>query len=207
MNKLIAEFIGTFFLVFAIGMTGNPLAIGAMLMVMVYFAGNISGAQFNPAVSLGIFIRGKMTAGEMIQYMTIQIVAAISASYLIYLLTNKTFAPVPMEGINILKPLAVEMLCTFGLMTVILAVATTKKASGNSYYGLAIGFTVMACAYAGGAVSGGAFNPAVGIGPCLIDTLVGGNDSLSNVWIYIVGPCAGAAVAAMVFKMTNPGEE
>ena len=207
MNKLIAEFIGTFFLVFAIGMTGNPLAIGAMLMVMVYFAGNISGAQFNPAVSLGIFIRGKMSASEMMQYMVVQIVAATAASYFIYLITHKTFAPVPMNGINILKPLAVEMLCTFGLMTVILAVATTKKATGNSYYGLAIGFTVMACAYVGGGISGGAFNPAVGIGPCLIDTLVGGNDSLSNVWIYIVGPFAGAAAAAVVFKITNPGEE
>ena len=206
MNKLLAEFIGTFFLVFAIGMTGNPLAIGVMLTVMVYFAGNISGAQFNPAVSLGIFMRGKMSAAEMIQYMAVQIIAAISAAYFIYLITHKTFAPVPMEGINILKPLAVEMLCTFGLMTVILAVATTKKAAGNSYYGLAIGFTVMACAYAGGTISGGAFNPAVGIGPCLIDTLVGGNDSLSNVWIYIVGPAVGAAVAAFVFKLTNPEE-
>src|SRR5688572_5613607 len=112
MNKLIAEFIGTFFLVFAIGMTGNPLAIGAMLMVMVYFAGNVSGAQFNPAVSLGIFMRGKMTASEMMQYMVVQIVAAIAASYFVYLLTMKTFAPAPLETINILKPLAVEMLCT-----------------------------------------------------------------------------------------------
>ncbi len=207
MNKLIAEFIGTFFLVFAIGMTGNPLAIGAMLMVMVYFSGNISGAQFNPAVSLGIFIRGKMSASEMIQFMAVQIAGALAASYFVYLLTNKTFAPVPLEGINILKPLAVEMVCTFALMTVILAVATTKKAVGNSYYGLAIGFTITACAYTGGGVSGGAFNPAVGIGPALIDTLIGGNDSLSNVWIYIVGPATGAAVAAFVFKMTNPGEE
>ena len=207
MNKLIAEFIGTFFLVFAIGMTGDPLAIGVMLMVMVYFAGNISGAQFNPAVSLGIFLRGKMTATEMAQYMAVQILGALCASVFVYLITHKTFAPAPLETINILKPLAVEMVCTFALMTVILAVATTKKATGNSYYGLAIGFTITACAYAGGGISGGAFNPAVGLGPCLVDTLIGENDSLSHVWIYIVGPPTGAVVAAFTFKLTNPGEE
>ncbi len=203
MNKLIAEFIGTFFLVFAIGMTGNPLAIGVMLMVMVYYAGNISGAQFNPAVSVGVFIRGKMSMGDMLQYIGVQIFAATAASYLVYLLTHKTFAPAPQGDINILKPLAVEMLCTFALVSVILQVATSKKAAGNSYYGLAIGFTVMACAYAGGPVSGGAFNPAVGIGPILIDTIIGGHDSINHVWLYIVGPIAGAIVAAMVFRMTN----
>ena len=102
-----------------------------------------------------------------------------------------------------LKALVVEIIFTFALVSVVLNVAASKASAGNSYFGLAIGVTVMAGALAGGSISGGAFNPAVGIGPCLIDTLVGGHSSLSNVWIYIVGPCAGALLGAATFSFTN----
>lgn len=206
MNKLLAEFIGTFFLVFAIGMTGNPLAIGAMLMVMVYFAGNISGAHFNPAVSVALMIRGKINATELTQYIALQIGGALAASYLVYLLTDRTFAPAPQEGLHVLKPLIAEAVCTFALATVVLNVATTKKAAGNSYYGLAIGFTVMTCAYAVGHISGGAFNPAVGTGPNLIDSMINGSEAMYDIWIYIVGPITGAVAAALAFKWMNPDE-
>jgi aquaporin Z len=208
MNKYIIEFIGTFFLVIAIGLTGNPLAIGGMLMVMVYMGGSISGAQYNPAVSLAVFMRGKMTGAETGIYMLVQIIASICAALLIYLLDKTTFSPgfAVNPNINILKPLAVEMLFTFALASVVLNVATSKKTAGNSYFGLAIGFTVMASAFAGGPISGGAFNPAVGIGPTLIDAIFGGGKALQYLWIYIVGPFAGAAVAAFVYKMCNPDE-
>jgi aquaporin Z len=208
MNKYIIEFIGTFFLVIAIGLTGNPLAIGAMLMVMVYMGGSISGAQYNPAVSLALMIRGKMEAKETFIFMLIQIIGATAASLFIYLLYGKTFSPANGmdKHINILKPLAIEMICTFALALVVLTVATSKKNAGNSYFGLAIGFTVMACAYAGGPVSGGAFNPAVGIGPSLIDTFLGHGNSMKYTWLYLAGPFAGAAAAAVIYKLTNPDE-
>lgn len=206
MKNYIVEFIGTFFLVTAIGLTGNPIAIGCMLMVMVYMGGHISGAQYNPAVSLAVLMRGKMSAGEAVKYMVVQILAATAAAVLFYLIWGRTFAPAPNADINILKPLAVEMLFTFALVSVVLNVATSKKTAGNSYYGLAIGFTVLASAYAGGPISGGAYNPAVGIGPILVDTLLGGGKSINHVWLYIVGPFAGAAVAAIVYKMVNPDE-
>ncbi len=206
MKNYLVEFIGTFFLVAAIGLTGNPLAIGAMLMVMVYFGGHISGAHYNPAVTLAILMRGKIKANEAIIYMVIQILGATAGAFFCMIMKGgHTFAPAPMAGINILKPLIAEMVFTFALASVVLNVATHSKTAGNSFYGLAIGFTVLASAFCVGGISGGAFNPAVGIGPILVDTINGG-DSMKNIWIYIVGPFAGAAIAAIVFKVINPEE-
>ena len=212
MKKIIIEFIGTFFLVTAIGMTGNPLAIGAMLMVMVYFGGPISGAHYNPAVTLAIWMRGKIQIGEAIGYWLVQIAGALCAALFVYHFNDhETFTPAKAIHLNptslsIFKPLGVEMLFTFALASVVLNVATSKKSSGNSYFGLAIGFTVTACAFCAGNISGGAFNPAVAIGPTIIDTICGNGDSMHYLWIYLVGPLAGAAVAAIVYKMTNPDE-
>lgn len=206
MNKYITEFIGTFFLILVIGLTGNPLAIGAILMVMIYMGGNISGGHFNPAVSLGVFIRGKMDAKEMMIYWVFQIIGAIIAAFVVFVLTTKTMQVVPAVGRDIVKVLLCEVLGTFALVLVVLNVATTKKAAGNSYYGLAIGFTVLACAYAFGPISGGAFNPAVALGPQIVDMIKGGT-SISYSWLYIVGNLAGGAIAAVVFKICNPDEK
>jgi len=203
MQKYLTEFIGTFFLVMAIGLTGNPLAIGSMLMVMVYMGGHISGAHYNPAVTLALLMRKKIDSGEAIKYMIFQIAGALVSAGVVYLLTRQTFGPVPREGYNILKPLFIEGAFTFALASVVLNVAATKATSGNSYYGLAIGFTVMACAFAGGAISGGAFNPAVGIGPLVIDQVFSGSGNISNVWIYLAGPFAGGAAAAIVHGYTS----
>ena len=205
MKNYIVEFIGTFFLVLSIGLTGNPIAIGAMLTVMVYMGGPISGAHYNPAVTLAVMMRGKIAAGEAFKYMLVQILAAACAAILFYLIYGRTFAPAPNPQLNVMKALAVEMLFTFALASVVLNVATSKKSAGNSYFGLAIGFTVMACAFAGGGISGGAYNPAVGLGPIMVDTILGGKSGL-HAWLYLVGPLAGGAVAAIVYKMTNPDE-
>jgi len=101
--------------------------------------------------------------------------------------------------------LLLEFLFTFALCIVVLNSATASATDGNSFYGLAIGFTVMVGAFAAGPISGGAFNPAVGIGSILVDTFVGGG-SLSALWLYLVGPLAGGAAAAAVFKMQNPDD-
>lgn len=207
MKKYLIELIGTFFLVLVIGLTGNPIAIGCILMVMVYAGGPISGAHYNPAVTISVLLRKKIDNKEAGIYIIFQIIGAFLAAFVHYLIKGATFAPAPGEAYSekIIAPLLIEVLFTFALSTVVLNVATSKKSAGNSYFGLAIGFTILAAAFAGGPISGGAFNPAVGIGPVLMDTLKGGS-SMSNLWLYIVGPVTGGVLSAIVYKITNPDE-
>lgn len=202
-KKLIIEFVGAFFLVLAVGMTGNPLIIGATLMVMVYMGGHVSGAHYNPAVTFAVWMRKKISLEEGLQYMGVQLLGAVCAATLTWLMTHSTPHASPTSDMHILKSLAAEMLGTFALATVVLHVAVAKSNSGNSFYGLAIGFTILAMAGTFGHVSGGAFNPAVGCGPIIVDMFNHG-DSIKNIWLYIVGPFAGAGVAALVYGYTNP---
>jgi aquaporin Z len=150
-------------------------------------------------------MRKKIELKDALIYMAFQIAGAFAAAWIAYLLTGNSFAPAPKEGINILKPLAIEMAFTFALVSVVLNVATSKKSAGNSYFGIAIGFTVLAAAFAGGPISGGAYNPAVALGPMIADTIHGGG-SIANLWLYLAGPFTGGAVAAVVYRMTNPDE-
>lgn len=207
MSRYIIEFIGTFFLVLTIGFTANPIAIGMILTGIIYMGKDISGAHYNPATSLAVFLRKKMSLAEMFKYMGFQVLGSLAAAFCYYILTTKTFAPIPNTTINPVKPLIFEVLFTFILMLVILTVATSKKTAGNSYYGLAIGFTVLGAIYAGGSISGAALNPAVAIGPIIIDTIFWGWEGyIDHLWLYIVGPLAGAVLAAVVYKITNPDE-
>ena len=208
MKKYITEFIGTFFLVFVIGMVvlggkGDfaPLAIGSTLMVMIYAGGHISGAHYNPAVTLAVLIRGKISAAEAIIYMIVQIIGACVASLIVMYLMNDKIAEQAVEMANNSKGLLAEFLGTFALAYVVLNVATAKGTSGNSFYGLAIGFTVLAMAYALGVMSGGAFNPAVAIGISIMKMI-----SWNAIWIYLVGCFGGAALAAVVFRINNPDD-
>lgn len=204
MKVLLTEFIGTFFLVLTIGLavaSGSdlaPLAIGASLMVMVYMGGHISGAHYNPAVSLAAMMSGALPTKSFVPYVLSQLGGATLAAYLSRVIAGQTFAPAPGNGVSITQALLVEILYTFALALVVLNVAVAKKTKGNSYYGLAIGFTVAAAAFAGGAISGGAFNPAVGFGPTVVHTVYGGG-AWGALWLYFVGPLAGGALAAVVF--------
>lgn len=203
MRSYVMELIGTCFLVMAVGLTGNPFAIGIILMVMIYVGGHVSGAHYNPAVSLAVYLRGKLPAKELTPYIASQIAGAFIGAFLVYLLTNRTFAPVPAEGVEVWVAILAEILFTFALASVVLNVATSKKLEGNHIYGLAIGFTVLASAFCVGGISGGAFNPAVAIGPGLFAAMKGGNH-LNYVYIYLIGCFAGGALAAFVFKYLNP---
>lgn len=206
MKRYATEFVGTFFLVFTIGMVvvagieAAPIAIGSVLMVMVYMGGWVSGAHYNPAVTLAVYRRGGMDRRDVIPYIGAQILAGWVAAVLVQLLTGETFAPGPGASYGAIEAVIAEVVFTFALALVILCVATSEKTQGNSYFGLAIGFTVLAGAYAVGPVSGGAFNPAVGIGPITVDALAGGG-SFADVWIYIVGPVAGGLAAVPVFRL------
>jgi aquaporin Z len=217
MRAYVTEFIGTFFLVLTVGlvMSGGktdepfllaPLAIGCSLMIMVYMGGHISGGHYNPAVSTAVFVRGKLPARDFVMYLIAQLIGAICAGLAVYAILGKTFAPAPAANVTALRALFVEFLYTFALCIVMLNVATAPATAGNSYFGLAIGFTIVVAAIAGGGISGGAFNPAVGTGPILVKTALGAG-TLANLWIYIVGPIAGGIVAGLVFRFQNPSAD
>src|SRR6266446_4580215 len=205
MNKYIAEFIGTFFLVLTIGCTviGNgagafaPLAIGSALMVMIFAGGHISGGHFNPAVTLGVWLRGKCEAKDVVPYMSFQIMGAVLAALVVnFLKVGAAVAPLQPATV---PALVAEFLFTFALVYVALNVATAKGTSGNSFYGLAIGFTVLVGAFSVGNISGGVFNPAVAVGiSCM------GLSPWANIWIYLVADFVGGTVAAGTFKAVNP---
>jgi aquaporin Z len=207
MNKYVAEFIGTFFLVLTIGCTviGHgagpfaPLAIGSALMVMIFAGGHISGGHFNPAVTLGVWLRGKCETKDVVPYVIFQVMGAVLAALVVKFFKGGA-AVAPLQPATV-AALFAEFLFTFALVYVVLNVATAKGTSGNSFYGLAIGFTVMVGAFSVGSISGGAFNPAVAVGISAM-----GLSSWANIWIYLVADFAGAAVAAGAFKALNPAE-
>lgn len=207
MNKYIVEFIGTFFLVLVVGLTViepgagmfAPLAIGSTLMIMVYAGGPVSGGHFNPAVTLGVWVRGKCERKDVLPYMAMQVFGAAIASLVVgFQKGNPMLTPMTLD---VPKSLLNEFIFTFALVYVVLNVATSKKSAGNSYFGLAIGFTVVIGAFAGGGISGGAYNPAVATGITMM-----GVASLSNLWIYLVGNFTAGAAAAMIYKIVNPDE-
>jgi aquaporin Z len=200
MKKYITEFIGTFFLVLVIGLTGNPLAIGAALMVMIYAGGHVSGAHYNPAVTLAVLIRGKISVQDALPYMAFQIAGGLVAALVVGIYKEAPAEAV--QNLDVTKALVAEVLGTFALAYVVLNVATAKANAGNSYYGLAIGFTVLAMAFAFGEHSGGAFNPAVAVGASVMKAF-----AWKNIWIYLVGCFGGAALAAIVFNMNNADDK
>ena len=206
MRKYLVEFIGTFFLVLTIGMVvlggrGDfaSLGIAAVLTVMIYAGGHISGAHYNPAVTLAVLIRGRIGVGEAVGYMIVQIVGGVAGAFLVTYFMAKLPEVLP-QG-NSFRAVVAEFLGTFALAYVVLNVATSKETAGNSYYGLAIGFTVMAMAYSFGSISGGAFNPAVAVGICIMQ-LAGWND----IWIYLVGCFGGGLLAGLIFRFLNPND-
>lgn len=202
MKKALVEFIGTFFLVLIIGLavrSGSPLAplaIAAGLIAVIYAGGHVSGAHFNPAVTLAAFIRGRCDKGDVVPYLAAQFLAAFAAGWLVCYLVG---APAAAPALRGAVPSAVaEFLFTFALAWVILNVATAKGTAGNSHYGLAIGMTVLAGAVSVGGISGGAFNPAVGLG-----VYVMGLESAKQLAVYFIADLAGGAAAALAFLYVN----
>jgi aquaporin Z len=208
MQKYLTEFIGTFFLVLTVGMTmielgaGNlaPLAIGSALMIMVYAGGHVSGGHYNPAVTLAVWLRGRCPQPDVLPYMGSQVAGGIVASIVtLYLKGDPTVAPAEIE---VFPAVMAELIGTFALAYVVLNVATAKATAGNSYYGLAIGFTVTVMAFAFGGISGGAFNPAVAVGITVMHVA-----KAANLWIYLVANFAGGALAAVAFRYLNPEDK
>ena len=207
-RKLAVELIGSFIFYFTVyfavrsGSPLAPLAIGAILMVMVFAAGHISGGHLNPAVTLAVLVRGRIGPGEAVGYWIAQLAAGVLAA----LTVNAMIGPVPLSAASGVALFGVgpvfvaELVFTFALTYVVLNVATSKDHPNNSFYGLAIGFTVLAGAVAVGGVSGGVFNPAIYLGGAFMGLF-------PATWIYPVAELAAAVVAGLVFRALNPGDK
>lgn len=201
LRSALAEFVGTFVFAFAaIGAVASgspltPLAIGFVLMVMVYATGHISGAHLNPAVSVAVWLRGAIGAVDFVVYIVAQLVGAALAALLTFVVWPAAAAPVKVE---VGPAFLVEALWTFVLAYVVLNVATSKDHPNNSFYGLAIGSTVFVGAVAVGSVSGGGFNPAIALGLAIT-----GNFDWGVYWLYFIAPIIGGAIAAVVFRVLN----
>ena len=204
MNKYLMELIGTFFLMLTVGLTViaapsgviAPLAIGSALMIMVFAGGHISGGHFNPAVSLGVWMRGSLATRDVVPYWISQLVGALLAAGAVAFL--RAGVPVAAMAPAVLPTLLAEFLFTFALVFVVLSVATAKGTAGNSFYGLAIGFTVMVGAFAVGDISGAAFNPAVALGISALGLL-----SWSVLWMYLLSELLAGVAAAAAFQFIN----
>ncbi len=206
LKKYIIEFIGTFFLVltYCMGIFGkvstdlHPLAMGVMLMALTYSMGYISGGQFNPAISLAVFLRGKIHLKEMGFYIVAQCLGAVAAAFAVALLIS---AKPPVQPIitpiyfSMVPALMAELLGIFGFTWIVLNVATSKSLEGNSFYGMTIGFALAGLMYSLGSVSGSAFNPAIMIAACVAKLSL-----WNNLWIYLVGGFGGAALATLAYK-------
>jgi aquaporin Z len=210
MRKYVTEFIGTFGLVFTVGCAVMsvsalaPLAIGAVLMVLVYAGGHISGGHYNPAVTLGVLLRGKMPSSDVLPYWVAQLVAAFFAAWLARFVVNPGAVGVLdlNTGHKVLAALLAEFIFTFALVYVVLNVATSKDQPNNHFFGLAIGFTVGAGVAAVARFSGAAFNPAVAFGAMLMGLI-----NWSDFWIYLIANLLGGAVAALAFRYLNPDDD
>jgi aquaporin Z len=208
-QKYAVELIGTFFLVFTVGAsalsgsTFTPLAAGAVLMVMIYAGGHISGGHYNPAVTLAVLARGRIGLRDAASYWISQLAAGLIAAVAARAVVNPAHvSKLTLSGHGLIAAAVVELLFTFALGYVVVNVATSKSHPDNSFYGLAIGFTVVAGAFAIGKISGGAFNPAVALGASVM-----GLFAWQTLWVYLLTQLVGGAAAGLVFLALNPGDK
>ena len=207
--KYAAEAIGTFVLMFTVGttvLTGStlaPFAIGAALMAMIYAGGHISGGHYNPAVTIAVLVRGRITISEALGYIAAQIAGGLVAAAVVHLCVTATPAhPSTPSGHAMTAAIIAEFIFTFILCFVVLNVATSKDHPSNSFYGLAIGFTVAAGAVAVGGISGAVFNPAVGIAGATLGMLTG-----TVAVIFLIGQLLAGAIAGIAFRVLNPTDK
>jgi aquaporin Z len=210
--KYAVEAIGTFFLVFTVGASVGsaspfaPLAIGAVLMVMIYAGGHLSGGHYNPAVTLAVLVRRRIGLRDAVAYWVVQFAAGLLASAVVRTFVDParrpTTAAMMLSGHILVAALVVELLFTFALCYVVLNVATSKDHPDNAFYGLAIGFTVVAGAFAVGAISGGAFNPAVSFGAAVM-----GLSAWQTLWVYLLAQTAAGIAAGLSFLALNPDDK
>ncbi len=203
--KLLTELVGTFAFLSVIALSKPigplaPLAIGTALMVVVYMGGHISGGHYNPAVSFGVWLRRKIDLVTLLTYWLAQLVGAVLAFIFGYIVSGHTPGIAPAHSATWIQALAVETAFTGLLVLTVLNVAATRATEGNSYFGLAIGFAIVVGAFAGGPISGGAFNPAIGFGATFGKAVFAGGN-FDWLWVYVVGGLLGGAIAAGIHAL------
>jgi aquaporin Z len=207
-RRYAVEMVGTFFLVFTVAACGlggsayTPLAAGAVLAAMIYAGGHVSGGHFNPAVTLAVLLRGRIGLRDAAWYWIAQLAAGLIAAAAARAVVNPArVTALTLSGRAMTAAAVAELLFTFALCSVVLNVATSRRQQGNAFFGLAIGFTVLAGAFAVGGISGAAFNPAVALGAA-----VGGLFPWSTLWIYLVAEVVAGAAAGLAFLALNPDD-
>jgi aquaporin Z len=214
MKKNLTELIGTFVLVFTVGCaaaSGNnfaPFAVAAALTAVIYAGFGISGAHYNPVTTLAVFLCKKIERQDAIMYVVFQFIGGIFGAFSSYIITDNSANAIAMApgSASPMNALFAEVLGTFALIYVILSVALVPSKAKNEYYGLAIGAVVLGIAISLGGISGGAFNPAVGLGRCLASLITDANDCFSMCWLYVVGPILGSIAATFTFLYLNATE-
>jgi aquaporin Z len=208
-RKYVTEFVGAFFLMFAVAtaaLSGSafvPLAAGLTLMVMVYAGGHISGGHYNPAVTMAALVRGRIGAGDAVGYWIAQAIGGVVAGAIARAVVNPAAVnTLRLTGHIEAATAVVEILFTFALCYVVLNVATSKDQPNNGFFGLAIGFTVAAGAFAVGGISGGVFNPAVALGGA-----TAGMFGWGTIWVYLLVELAAGVVAGLAFRTLNPTDK
>jgi glycerol uptake facilitator-like aquaporin len=193
------ECIGTFFLTVAISLTGNPIAIGLVLMSMIYVGGHISGGHFNPAVSLVFFLQKRLSMNHLFLYSGAQSVGAFLALCLFMMVTNNVFSPEIIPGSSVVAAMTMEALLTAVLCWVCLTMGTTRMYSSTSLAGLVIGLTLVGIAFIGGL-----FNPAVAVGSFGCNLFkIGVLGDVATVIVYVAGPFFGSVLASLAFNSFN----
>jgi len=200
MRKYWMECLGTMFLVLTVSLTGTPIAIGTMFAALIYLGAHISGANYNPAISLAMWVRGKLSLKDMWLYMGFQILGGFFAAGIYWVLAGQRYFPLPPAGVVYWQHLIIEVLFTFLLAYTMLTVLTTKKLKGNYIYGLAIGLALLAIAFLGGT-----YNPAVSAGPALFDALFNGI-AYQSLPTYLLGTLTGGLFAGLAYRYFNPEE-
>ena len=205
MRRYLAEFVGTFVIVFAPvawsshsqgGLLGAALVSGLSVLAMIFALGPVSAAHFNPAVTLGFAIAKRFPWKFALPYWLAQFSGAIVASGLCMIFFGCVHgAHVPADPTFYFRNIGLEAVITFILMFVIIAVATDRRVPGGMP-AIAIGFSVIVGVLIGGPITGGSMNPARSVGPALF----AGGPALANAWLYILGPCLGAILGAVVYE-------
>ncbi|MBQ9357442.1 MAG: MIP family channel protein [Prevotella sp.] len=223
MKKYLAELVGTFTLTFlgcgaavALGcadsntasVVGTALAFGLAVVAMAYTIGGISGCHINPAITLGQFLTGRMTLKDCGMYMVFQVVGAILAAAVLALVVNTAGGDVAAStgantcAFNPTNGLVVEAVLTMLFVLVVLGATSKTNGATSGFAGLAIGLSLVLIHLVGIHFTGTSVNPARSIGPALF----AGGQALSELWVFIVGPFIGGALAAGVWKAIHPGK-
>jgi len=213
--KYFAEFVGTYFLVLTIGcnvLTGSigaALSVGSILMVMIYSLYSVSGAHFNPAVTVAVKMSGRniLPMRDVLFYILFQLIGGVAAGFTYAALFGGAFVMEPVGKFSAMSAAVTETVYTTALCYVVLNVATTQKQANNEYFGLAIGFTVVAAALAIGGISGCCLNPAVSVGAAVVAALSRGVHALKFLHVYIIAPFIGSGLACACFYIVQRADE